>query len=308
MKNRCLLFFIFSLTLLFQSSLVFALKFQLNNKTNIVGKTQIISVPSGENITDLGQKYSVGFLEFMEANPSVNLNRLWSGEKLVVPTRYILPKAAHRGIVINLAELRLYYYPSHEHVVYTYPIGIGRVRSPTPIVRSKIIEKTRNPTWTPTADAHQEAREKGLSLAKRVPPGPDNPLGKYAMRLAVRVYLIHGTNDPSGVGIRSSGGCIRLYPQDIKKLFHMVKIGTPVEIIDQPIKTGWKNNTLYLEAHVPVDFKRHRAQNVLKPVVKVIMPEVKKRHASVNWNKAMLIAERQSGIPTSIGSARNGRV
>jgi len=277
---------------------VFPLPYENND---VIGKLQTITVPKGADITDLGQKYSIGYLEFLESNPLVNLQNLWTGEKLVLPTEYILPPVPRRGIVINLAELRMYYYPKKSDVVYIFPIGIGRSHTPTPLMKSKIIAKHKDPTWIPTEDTHEEARELGIMLPDRILPGPQNPLGKYSIRLSQHTYLIHGTNRPEGVGIKSSGGCIRMYPDDIEQLFHLVHVRMPVNIIDQPFKIGWKNNVLYLESHVPVELKRKKSKDQLEPLVDVLKNEIYMQHAKIDWQRAINVAEQQTGIPKPVG-------
>ncbi|MGD9153589.1 MAG: L,D-transpeptidase family protein [Gammaproteobacteria bacterium] len=281
----------------------FAAMFPLPPKgVDIIGEAQVITVPKATNITELGQQYSVGYLEFLEANPHTDIkDGLWAGQKLVVPTRFILPPVPRRGIVINLAELRLYYYPKHAKVVYTFPIGIGRVHTPTPLVKTKIIEKRKNPIWFPTEDTHKEAREMGIMLPEKILPGPQNPLGKYAIRLGLNTYLIHGTNRPDGVGIRSSGGCIRMYPDDVEQLYKLISVGTPVNIIDEPIKIGWKNNVLYVEAHVPVDFKHSKAKDRLQPLIEALKDTIEEQHAKIDWRRATHTADQQNGIPTPVG-------
>jgi len=277
---------------------VFSLPYKNNN---VIGKLQTITVHRGDDITSLGQQYSIGYLEFLESNPSVDLQRLYSGEKLTLPTKYILPPVPKRGIVINLAELRMYYYCKNTDAVYIFPIGIGRSHTPTPLMRSKIIAKYKDPVWVPTKNTHKEALELGIMLPKRVLPGPQNPLGKYSIRLSHNTYLIHGTNRPDGVGIRSSGGCIRMYPDDVEQLFHLVHVGTPVNIIDQPFKTAWKNNVLYLESHVPVEFKRKKATDQLEPLVDALKSEIDTWHAKIDWRQAVNAAEQQVGVPRPIG-------
>lgn len=285
------------------AAVTFAAMFPLPPEgVDIVGEAQVITVPKETNITELGQQYSVGYLEFVEANPHANLKSdLWEGQKLVVPTRFILPPVPRRGIVINLAELRLYYYPKHAKVVYTFPIGIGRPHTPTPLIKTKIIEKRTDPIWFPTEDTHAEAREMGIMLPKKILPGPQNPLGRYAIRLGLNTYLIHGTNRPDGVGIRSSGGCIRMYPDDIEQLYKLVDVGTPVDIIDEPFKIGWKNNVLYLETHVPVDFKHSKAKDRLQPLVEALKDTIEKQHTKIDWRRAVQVADKQNGIPIPIG-------
>ncbi|MBU2546085.1 MAG: L,D-transpeptidase family protein, partial [Gammaproteobacteria bacterium] len=289
---------------LFLPSLCFGLIFRLpGSDSTVVGHTQIITVPYGFNITQLGQKYQVGYLEFYEANPGVELKDLQRGMQLVVPTEYVLPAAPHRGIVINLAELRLYYFLPHQSEVATYPVGVGRKRegSETPTIRSYIADKREHPVWRPTDATRLEALGMGVELPPEIEAGPENPLGDYAMRIGVTPYLIHGTNNPSGVGIRSSGGCLRMYPDDVADLFNLVHVGTPVTIVDQPVKVGWRHHKLYLEVHVPIDLKQARAQRVLREVTRLVMPEIKKYHAKVDWKKVLQVANQQQGIPTAIG-------
>lgn len=287
---------------IFMAAAANAAVFPLSHKgSDVIGKLQTTMVQRGDNITTIGQRYSIGYLEFLESNPSVNIQRVYAGEKLILPTKYILPPVPRRGIVINLAELRMYYYCKKSGAVYIFPIGIGRSHTPTPLMRSKVIAKHKDPTWIPTEDTHKEAREMGIMLPKRILPGPQNPLGRYSIRLSHYTYLIHGTNRPEGVGIRSSGGCIRMYPDDIEQLYNLIHVGTAVNIIDQSFKTGWKNNVLYLECHVPVEFKHKRAKDQLEPLINALKNEIKTWHAKIDWQRAMNVAEQQHGIPTPIG-------
>lgn len=298
---------IIALFFLFSSSISYALTFSLPKKGNsLVGRTKKTIVQPDEDVIDLGQKFQVGYYEFLEANDRLDMDNLYYGTELVVPTRYILPNVSHRGIVINLAEMRLYYYPPDKPVVITYPIGIGREGTNTPIVKTKIIGKRKNPTWRPTKDTIKRSLKMGISLPNSVPPGPENPLGDYAMRLGLPSYLIHGTNDPAGIGLRSTAGCIRLYPENVAKLYPLIAIGTPVNIINEPYKAGWYNNKLYLEAHVPIGKKPDYSyfKGDLDPLTKVIMPLLKNRPADINWEKAIHVATEKQGIPEVIGRAR----
>jgi L,D-transpeptidase ErfK/SrfK len=309
MKNQKIKYFI--LVLCFIPGLIFANSFSVKKEDTVVGKTLETVVKPGQDITDIGLKYDVGYFEFLESNPNENLRRLNPGTRLIVPTQYILPAASRKGIVINVAELRLYYYPTKDDLdsdleddhVMTFPIGIGRQGDETPLIKSKIISKKENPAWRPTAKALKESLERGIVLPKVIEPGPQNPLGDYAMRLSSRSYLIHGTNDASGVGLRSSAGCIRMYPEDAKLLFSLVKIGTPVNIVDQPFKIGWIGNKLYLEVHIPLEHKGEKPQDILEPVVALIMDNIKVRRAEINWEKAFVVIKEQKGIPEVIGMA-----
>ncbi len=292
------------LLLLLVPVLAFALTFPLPNKgDDIVGKVETIVVQSGQEITDIGEKYEVGYFELQEANPGIDLDHLWPGTKLVIPNRYVLPNAPRKGIVINLSELRLYYYPTDEPVVMTYPVGIGKEGEDTPLMSTKIVEKIKDPAWHPTKDTRAEAEEKGIIIPKIVAPGSDNPLGPYAMRLGNPNYLIHGNNDPSGVGFRISGGCIHMFNRDIENLFNLVKIGTSVDIVAQPFKTGWSNKKFYLEAHVPVQLKGlQAATHTFQPAMTVIRQAVDMQHnIEIDWDKALSVADAEHGIPSVIG-------
>lgn len=280
-----------------------ALTFSLpRDGSSVIGDVQWTYVGANEDITDLGQRFDVGYLEFNEANPGVNLSNLYFRQPLRVPTRFILPDAPRQGIVINVAELRLYYYLPGGHEVMTFPVGIGRENAVTPLVKTKIIEKKQDPVWIPTAATRAEAVEKGIMLPAVIEAGPDNPLGAYAMRMGISSYLIHGTNDPSGVGIRSSAGCIRMYPDDIKELFSQVSVGTPVNIVDQPDKIGWDGKFLELESHVPLNHKQGRSEREANEVIPLITPHIKKYHAEIFWDRAISVASHQLGIPEKIGA------
>lgn len=296
--QRIFLFFIIFLFPLVGSSLTFSLPAE---DDDVIGYIQTAIVRRGETVGGIVRKYHVGFLELLEANPQVNFNRLRSGTKLIIPTRYILPQAFREGIIINLAELRLYYFPPNRSVVITFPIGIGREGEETPVVKTRIIEKRENPTWYPTQDTREKELLRGVILPPFIEPGPLNPLGDYAMRLAVRKYLIHGTNDPGGVGLRISGGCIRMYPEDIEQLYAMAGIGTSVNIVNQPIKLGWEDGTLYAEAHVPTHKKYGREEETLRPMSKMLMSEIRGFNVEIDWNRALAVAEQQQGIPIDVG-------
>ncbi|WP_299022012.1 L,D-transpeptidase family protein [uncultured Photobacterium sp.] len=225
--------------------------------SKLVGTMEYYQVNKGESLADIANKYDVGFLAVMEANKGVDPFLPTPGTLLTIPTQLILPDVQREGIVINLAELRLYYFPAddsdHMHV---FPIGIGRVGRETPQMTTQISQKIENPTWTPTANIRKEYREKhDIELPAVVPAGPENPLGEYAMRLShgKGQYLIHGTNKDFGIGMRVSSGCIRMNPWDIEWLFSLVPEGTKVRVINQPLKqTVEPDGSLYVEVHQPL--------------------------------------------------------
>ena len=231
-----------------------AAELELFADSDVVGKSQIILAEYEDTFIKLARQYNLGYEELVQANPSVDPWLPGEGTEIVLPTHFVLPKVPRQGIVINLPELRLYYYPDGESGrVITHPISIGRMEWGTPLGRSEIVSKTLNPTWYPPESIRQEHAADNRPLPKVVPPGPDNPLGKHALRLSLPGYLIHGTNKPSGLGMRVTHGCIRMFPEDIEALFKNVPVGTPVRIVNQPYKIGWTNDGFYLEAHPPLD-------------------------------------------------------
>jgi L,D-transpeptidase ErfK/SrfK len=195
-----------------------------------------------EDMLDIARADELGLIELMAANPGVDPWLPSRNQQLILPTMHILPEAPHKGIVINTAELRLYYYDAEDGPL-SFPLGVGRDGFLTPVGTTKIVRKKDHPSWYLTASEIRDHPE----LPKVVPPGEDNPLGEYAMYLGWPSYLIHGTNTPWGIGRRTSRGCIRMYPEDIEWLFQKAPIGTQVTVVDQPVKLGRRNGELFLE-------------------------------------------------------------
>lgn len=274
-----------------------AATFDLPTQGDVIGQVQWTQASPGDTFYSIGRRYDVGYYELIEANPGIDPIKLISGTIIVIPTRYILPTKIRNGIVINLAELRVYYYPSHSNKVMTYPVGIGREGSDTPLGHSKIIQKIRNPTWYVPESIREERAQQGVFLPKRVLPGPDNPLGNYAMRLQQPTYLMHGTNDYHGVGRRSSSGCIRMLPEDIKELFHLVQVGTPVYILDHPYKFGIHHNKLYFEAHVPLQGSTLPLEEIAKQASVI----ASKHTFNIDWNRLETATLLENGIPQIVG-------
>ncbi len=320
--------FVATLTVLLFCTPTSALTFTLpEHAGDVVGHIQTTHIEPGESFSSLGRRYDVGYYELIEANPNVNPDAPKPWSMIVIPTEYVLPPGPRKGIVINLAELRLYYYPKDKNVVETFPVGIGRQGWVTPQGITKITHKIKDPTWYVPKSVREDRAKEGVNLPWKVPPGPDNPLGKFAMRLSLPSYLIHGTNDPSGVGRRSSAGCVRMFPEDVKHLFKQAGIGMPVRIVDMPYKAGWQHGELYLEAHVPlqedqakqdellqklidsgdayslnaVEQTEIRKNPILAPMVGVIEKAIKDRHADVDWHEANRVAFAENGIPEVIG-------
>lgn len=224
---------------------------------NVIGKAFLIESKKSETLLDIAREYGVGHNEIIQANPTVDRWYPGEGTPIVIPSRYILPDTPRKGLVLNLPEMRIYYYPKpvagEPPKVITYPVGIGRQDWETPRGVTYISEKKRHPTWTPPASIRAEHAAKGEILPAVVPAGPDNPLGTRAMRLGLPSYLIHGTNKPYGVGMRVSHGCIRMRREDVESLFDMVNVKDTVRIINQPLKIGRFADSLFMEFHQPLE-------------------------------------------------------
>jgi len=294
-----LLFFMMS----FFCSKSLALRFPFPSKgSDLFGKVIFGEVQQGDDFAKIARRYDVGFYELVEANPEVNPNQPVPGTVLIIPRQYLLPHVPRVGIVINLATMRLYYFPKNKRYFYTFPIGIGRRDWMSPLGELKIIQKIKNPVWVVPDSIMKYRRENGDPVPKVVQSGPDNPLGYYAMRLSKPTYLIHGTNEPSSVGRRSSAGCIHLYPEDIKSLFTMIPVGERVFVINQPYIAGKVNNKLYIEAHLPLAEQRASLTNTSAVVVALINSILGNSEGlDVDWQKAGEIVKEHMGIPTLVG-------
>ncbi|MGH8267663.1 MAG: L,D-transpeptidase family protein, partial [Steroidobacteraceae bacterium] len=228
--------------------------------SSVVGQDSSVTAVYADTLPDIAHQYSLGYYEIIAANPGVDVWLPGAGRKIVLPGRRILPPGPRAGIVVNLPEHRLYYYPKprnrHEkRVVITFPISVGKMDWRTPLGETRVIAKIRHPAWHPPASIRKEHAANDDPLPKVVEPGPDNPLGDFALRLAVGQgeYLIHGTNNPVAVGMSVTHGCIRMYPEDVAALFPLISLGTPVWLINDPVKVAWVDGQLLLEAHPPVD-------------------------------------------------------
>jgi L,D-transpeptidase ErfK/SrfK len=287
--------------LLLCPSLVLALTFPLSSKEDhLVGKIQTIQINSKDNYTSIGRKFDVGYYEIFEANPGVDPDDLYQGTILVIPTQYILPPKLGDSIVINLAEMRLYYSSSKLNKVFTYPIGIGMEDWQTPTGYFKVIEKIKHPKWFVPKSILKYRAEHHDEVPKVVPSGADNPLGQYALRLSNPEYLIHGTDNPLGVGQRSSAGCIRMYPEDIKELFSLIEKGTRVFITNEPYKVTKEDGRIYLEAHMPLHEQRIKMADDFSPVVNAVKDIAKQNANHINWQQVLQVANEHLGIPQEI--------
>ena len=293
-----------ALTLAIASPAALATTFTIKDQTNnVVGNNIVVYSHYEDTLLDIARQFDLGYNDIVEANPDVDPWLPGEGTRVIVPTRYILPKLSTKGIVINLAELRLYYFPTKKagemQRVITHPIGMGREGWATPLGKLHITEKRKDPTWTPPASIRKEHAEAGDPLPSVVKAGPDNPLGAYAMRLSNPSYLLHGTNKPYGVGLRVSHGCIRLYPEDIEALFNMTPSNTPVDILYQPEKAGLRNGVLYVESHEPHDDIDARDGSNMTPMVSAILEAQDELPTEEEWDFVEKVVGEQKGIVES---------
>ena len=271
-------------------------------RDDIIGANRYYQVREDETLLEIARLHDLGFIELVSANPGMDPWIPEPGRTVLLPGMHILPDAPRRGIVINRPELRLYYYGDGTGPPVTYPIGVGRLGRETPLGSTSVVAKRENPAWTPPPSIRAERPE----LPATVPPGLDNPLGLFAMNLGWRNYVIHGTNKPHGIGRRVSSGCIRLYPEDIERLFNIVDVGTPVMIVDQEFKLGWSAGELYMEIHPSVaegDELEEKGWYMPTgaPGLKERILEAAGIHAArIDWPTAAKAERTKRGIPVRI--------
>ena len=276
-----------------------------NPGDTLIGAVEKIRAEYEDTLPDIARANGLGFQEIKLANPGVDTWLPGDGTEILLPTRFVLPDAPRVGLVLNIPEMRLYYYPPENPeqapAVITHPIGIGRQGWATPYLNTRIIQKKTRPAWYPPESIRKEHAEAGDPLPRRVPPGPDNPLGNYAMRLGQPEYIIHGTNKPFGIGMRVSHGCIRLYPEDIESLYRKVKLRTPVRIVNQPYKVGRRGDKLYLEAHPYLEEDTEQFKGNLTSVVESLINITGEAGYQVDWELAKAVIAESNGIPVEIG-------
>lgn len=271
---------------------------------DIIGEIRTVQVAPGETLLDIGRNNGVGYEEMRLANPSLDMWAPPPGAEVILPTRYVLPPGPREGIVLNVPEMRLYYYPKPARGevprVETYPVSIGRMDWRTPIGDTRVTHKLKDPAWYPPESVKEEARKEGLEVPDVVPPGPDNPIGAFALRLDIPGYLIHSTNNPWGVGMRVTHGCVRMYPEDIEGLYPRVPVDTPVRIINEPYKAGWFAGALYLEAHPLLEEHRAPDGNQLEPALRQVAAALVQMGVRVDHSRLRQVLGRFSGMPEPI--------
>jgi L,D-transpeptidase ErfK/SrfK len=271
----------------------------VGEKDDVLGRLAIIRLEKGEALPDIARHFSLGINTLSAANPEVDVWVPRAGERIVLPSRFILPEADREGVVINLAAMRLFYFKKegNQRAVATYPIGVGTAERPTPQGLMHIARKRFRPTWYVPASIAADHRKKGDPLPVMVPPGPLNPLGEHALYLSESGYLIHGTNKPASIGLRATNGCIRLYPEDIKQLMDIIPVKTPVRIVTQPYLIGRRDGVVYLEAHKP--FEKSGAAELKKIFAKLKRIEKDDRH-QLDWSKVEKVLVETRGIPVAV--------
>ncbi|OGT41656.1 MAG: hypothetical protein A3F42_08610 [Gammaproteobacteria bacterium RIFCSPHIGHO2_12_FULL_37_34] len=268
----------------------------------LIGEVQYYSTSSGENVITVAKQYDLGYNAIENANPHLNMARGFpSGSSLQIPTQHLIPNQPRQGIIINLPEMRMYYFKIGSNEVLTYPIGIGKIGKTIPITRTNITRKTKDPIWIPPQDIREFNLQQGIVLPSIMPPGPDNPLGPYAIYMQIPTYLIHSTIFPESVGRRASFGCIRMYEFDIQTFFSSVHHGIPVVIINSPVKVAWQKNYLYLEAHHPLEEHHDSFDTSLPGIVHLISSFSKTNTSFIDWQLVSYVAKERDGLPHEVG-------
>ena len=284
--------------------------------TAVVGTLQATIANDADTLSDIARRFNLGYDEVVNANPGVDPWLPKGGTRVLLPTQFVLPDAPHEGVVVNLAALRLFYFPKpakkvEPRVVYTMPIGIGMVGWATPTGTTKIVSKRKDPYWTPPASVRREHAAEGDILPARVAPGPDNPLGAFAMNLGWPSYLMHGTNKPAGVGMRASHGCIRLYPEDVATLFPRLPIGTKVTVVNQPTLHRIQDGRLYVQSFPPHEEHPEakvaaKGSRFTKSLQKKITQRAQQAGLAVDWTLAQQVVDGASGVATPVSQPTAG--
>lgn len=272
-----------------------------SDRDDVIGVMDAHIALAEDTLLDLAIEHDLGYVEIVAANPGIDPWLPPAGSFIVLPTMHVLPAAERRGIVINVAEMRLYWFPTGGEVV-TMPLGIGGEGWRSPLGRTVVARKRTNPTWIPPPSVRAEDPE----LPAVVPPGPDNPLGAYALDFGWPRIVLHGTNRPYGVGRRVSHGCFRLSNVNAERLYRDVPIGTQVLVIDQPVKLGWRDDVLYLEIHPTqsqadeLEQTGHFTPIPIPGLRQTVLRFIDGQEARVDWTAVARAARERSGVPVPI--------
>jgi len=280
-------------------------KFPVARGEDVIGRLAVIRLGKGDTLPDIARHFSLGINAISAANPGVDVWVPEAGERILLPLSFILPDTPRKGIVVNLATMRLFQYKEAgtSLLVTTYPVGVGTNERPTPTGRMHVARKAVRPTWRVPASIAEDHRKKGDDLPAVVPPGPENPLGEYALYLSKSGYLIHGTNKPASIGLTATNGCLRLYPENVKTLFDDTPVKTPVLIVYQPYLIGQRDGVLYLEAHAP---KEESDALELEKLYSKLRTFEKKARRALDWKKVREALAEARGIPVPIFGLSQG--
>ena len=284
------------------------------NGDNVVGVVTTAIAEHEDTLIEIGRRYGVGYEELISANPGIDPWLPGAGTEVLIPTRFVLPDAPREGIVVNLPEHRLYYYPpakaGQPRFVRTYPISTGKMDWKTPLGVTRIVSKQERPNWYPPASVREAHAARGEPpLPAVVPAGPDNPLGEHALRLGIPsgAYLIHGTNRPAGVGMQVTHGCIRLYPEDIAELYGLVPVNTRVNLVNQPSKVGWMRGTLYFEQHPVLEGAGDPGPDPLGALKQTIASLAAAHPVEIDWDGVEHAFRVESGVPAPVSAPNEKR-
>jgi L,D-transpeptidase ErfK/SrfK len=264
----------------------------------VIGRLAVVRVEDGDTLPDIARHFGLGYDEISAANPGVDVWAPQAGSRVLLPLMFILPESPGKGIVINLAAMRLFHYGGKNGSVITYPVGIGEEGRSTPMGEMSVERKAIRPTWYVPASIRRDHQKRGDPLPAEVPPGPDNPLGEYALYLSRATYVIHGTNKPYSIGLRATNGCIRLYPENMEKLYPVSAVRTPVHIVNQPYLIGRDNGMLYLEAHTPQE--ELNAGDLKKRLYARLRQIEKKEALRLDWKQIEETVKQARGIPIPV--------
>lgn len=276
------------------------------NGGDLVGSNRWVPISAADTLVDVAARYQLGYNVIRSANPDVDAWLPDEGARVLLPLETILPAASREGIVINVAEMRLYYYRddvlSHDPLVEVYSISVGRGEWATPLTTTRVTGRVKDPVWYPPESIRREHAARGDLLPRQVPAGPDNPLGPYLLSLGIPSYFIHGTNKRFGIGMQVTHGCIRMYPQDIERLVEKVPNNTPVTIVNQPFKAGWRGDELYLEVHRPLEKEQGSARIETTAVIAALVEATRQSpQTEIDWDAMEQIIAEARGIPQRVG-------
>ena len=264
--------------------------------SDLVGELRVTAAREDQTLLDIARHHDLGFNEITAANPGVDPWLPGAGTRVVLPLQLVLPSGRRAGIVINLAQMRLFYFPRGSSRVITHPLGVAAEFGATPLGSTSVVRKAVDPAWHPPASIRAARAAAGETLPEVVPPGPNNPLGRHALYLGFAGYLIHGTNRPWGIGMRVSGGCIRLYPEDIESLYPALPVGTPVRIINEPFAIGRRDGLPYVQAFSQPD--RDRAGRSYTPLVEALLRAAP--DAALDFDRLLRVAREQRALPVPV--------